>query len=66
MVFAASVHNLIHLLIVVIVLVGIFAVVMVVLRQSGIVIPAFAQQILWIVGVVLLAVVAIWFLASLL
>lgn len=58
-------YSLIQIAIAIIVLAGVIGIVLVVVRQSGIVIPAFITTICWIVLAVVIGVVAIKFLASL-
>ncbi len=57
-------YGLIQWVIVAIVLAGIIGIAMVVVRQTGIGVPDWVFQILWIVLVVVVAVVAIRFLAG--
>lgn len=53
-----------HLLIVAIVIGGVIGIALVIIRQSGIVIPQFVITILWIVIAVVVGVVAIRFVAG--
>ncbi len=59
-------YTLIHWVLVAIVVAGIIGIALVVVRQAGIAIPGWVIQILWIVLAVVVAVVAIKFLAGLL
>ncbi len=58
-------YTLIHWIIVAIVIAGIIGIALVVIRQTGIVIPDWVITIFWIVLVVVVAIVAIKFLAGL-
>ncbi len=58
-------YTLIHWIIVAIVVAGIIGIALVVIRQTGIVIPDWVITIFWIVLVVAVAIVAIKFLAGL-
>lgn len=58
-------YTLIQWVIIAIVLAGIIGIALVVVRQAGIAIPGWVVQILWIVLAVVVAVVAIKFLAGL-
>ncbi len=59
-------YTLIHWVLVAIVIAGVIGIMLVVVRQAGIDIPGWIIQILWIVLAVVVAVVAIKFLAGLL
>lgn len=61
---AAGSYDLIHIIIVCIVLAGIIGIFLVVIRQAGINIPGWVLTILWIVLAVVVAVIAIKFLAG--
>jgi len=58
-------YTLIQWIVIVIVIAGIIGIALVVVRQAGISIPGWVVQILWIVLAVVVAVVAIKFLAGL-
>ncbi len=62
--YVAGSYDLIHLVVVGIVIAGIVGIALVVIRQAGIAIPGWVIQILWIVLAVVVAVVAIKFLAG--
>jgi len=62
----ASGYDLIHWVLIAIVLAGIIGIALVVIRQAGVAIPGWVIQIFWIVLAVVVAVIAIRFLAGLL
>lgn len=60
----AGSYTLIQWIIIAIVLAGIIGIALVVIRQAGITLPSWVVQILWIVLLVVVAVIAIKFLAG--
>lgn len=58
-------YSLVHWAILVVVLGAVAALVLVALRQFGINVPPWVQQVFWIVAVAVVVILAIWFVASL-
>lgn len=58
-------YSIIQLIVVAIILAGAFGILFIVLRQTGVAIPPWAIQIFWIVLVVVVAVIAVKFIAGL-